>query len=146
MSLTSERTDELLQAHGLRRTPGRIALLKLLTAEKRPVTVGYLQIKLQRGAQAIDMDTVTLYRALEAFLERGIVVQFDFGHGHAHYELAHDRPHHHHAVCESCGKIEDVPAQDRPDLMAATLRKAAGFVRLDRHSLEFYGLCVSCAH
>jgi Fe2+ or Zn2+ uptake regulation protein len=112
----------------------------LLAAEKRPVSMEYLVKKL-----GSDMDQVTLYRALEAFLERGMIVQFDFGHGHAHYELAHDRPHHHHAVCESCGKIEDIPAQDPLDLMKVTLRKAPGFARLNRHSLEFYGQCVSCA-
>lgn len=139
MTLYSDRTEELLQAHKLSRTSGRIALLKLLAVQERPVSVEFLQRNLG------ELDQVTLYRALDAFIERGMVVQFDFGHGHAHYELTHDRVHHHHAVCNSCGKIEDIPAQDRPDLMKTTLQKTPGFAQLNRHSLEFYGLCVSCA-
>ncbi|MDB4992271.1 MAG: hypothetical protein JWL75_516 [Parcubacteria group bacterium] len=140
MSLYADRADEFLQAHKLSRTPGRIALLKFLAAQRRPVSVEYLRRNLKN-----ELDQVSLYRALEAFVERGMVVQFDFGHGHAHYELAHDRPHHHHAVCESCGTIEDIPAQDRRDLLKSTLQKSPGFAQLTRHSLEFYGLCVSCA-
>ncbi len=141
MSLSAKPTGDLLQAHGLRRTPARISLLKVLAAESRPVSVEYLQKKLKNT-----LDPVTLYRALEAFSKRGILVQFDFGHGHAHYELVHEKPHHHHAVCETCGKIEDVPAYDQTNLVSQALQKIPGFARLDRHSLEFYGQCVPCAN
>ncbi len=140
MSLNSERSDEILQAHGLSRTPGRIALLQLLAAQNRPVPMDYIKKSLKER-----VDETTLYRTVDTLIEYGILVQFDFGHGHAHYELAHDKPHHHHAVCESCGMIEDVVAEDSRTLTSDTLKKVPSFTSFNRHSLEFYGLCVSCA-
>lgn len=136
----STHTEELLQAHGLRRTPGRIALLKTLAREKKPVTLEYLQHKLDS-----ELDPTALYRALTAFEAAGIIIRYDFGHNHSHYELAHERPHHHHAVCTHCGKIEDIPAHDAPDLTTRALKSAPTFKTFIRHSLEFYGTCISCS-
>ncbi|MDB5190419.1 MAG: transcriptional repressor [Parcubacteria group bacterium] len=138
-SFYATRTDEMLRAHGLSRTQGRIALLKLLASQKAPVSSAFLLRKL-----GTSWDETTLYRALNTFVTYGILAQFDFGHGHAHYEIAHDKPHHHHAVCESCGHIEDIPAHDSPQLTASALKAARGFKRFTRHSLEFYGLCTKC--
>jgi Fe2+ or Zn2+ uptake regulation protein len=140
MTLYATRTEELLAAHGFRRTPGRVALLKLLASEKGPVTADYLETQLQDT-----LDRAALYRALDAFAAEKMLVQYDFGHGHAHYELAHEKPHHHHAVCSSCGRIDDIPAQDAPHLTAKALKAAPQFKSFTRHSLEFYGQCVSCA-
>lgn len=133
------RASELLQIHGLKRTGGRIALLKSLAQTRGPVSMDYLQEALSK-----ELSRANLYRALEAFEKRGIVVRFEFGNGRAFYELAHEKPHHHHVVCESCGSVADVPAQDNPKLNATALRHAPGFTRIVRHSLEFYGLCAAC--
>lgn len=139
MTTHADWATGLLTKHGLRRTQGRISLLELLAAQERPVSIEFLQRKLSR-----ELDPVTLYRALDAFFREGIVARFDFGHGHTHYELAQGRPHHHHAVCEQCGRIEDVPAGHSP-VHAGTLRGVPSFSSFTRHSLEFYGLCTSCA-
>lgn len=140
MSLYAARTDEMLRAHGLSRTNARVAILQLLASEVRPVSTGYLLQKL-----ANELDEVTLYRALATFEKEGMVARFDFGHGHAHYELAHEKPHHHHAICNSCGRIDDIPAHDTPLLTKQALKAAPQFKSFSRHSLEFYGDCVSCA-
>lgn len=73
-----------------------------------------------------------------------MIIRFEFGSGRAFYELAHDKPHHHHVVCEKCGIVEDVPAQDSPQLTRMALRHARRFSSISRHSLEFYGRCVEC--
>src|SRR3990167_2633608 len=93
----------LLRKSGLRATSGRIQLLKTLAAEKKPITIDELKEKL-----GVDLDTVTLYRALEALKSARIVERMDLQHGHAHYELRAGRPHHHHAVCRLCGTVEDI--------------------------------------
>jgi Fur family ferric uptake transcriptional regulator len=129
----------VLQAYGFRRTSLRTKLIETLEHEPFPVRPEALQ------KQIPEADLVTLYRALEAFTDAGMLERSDFQHGHAHYELRVDRPHHHHAVCESCGKIEDIPAYDTPQLTASALRDARGFSSIDRHSLEFYGQCRACA-
>ena len=128
--------EDILSAHGFRRTPGRVALLQLLYAQSRPVRAKHLQEELTGS-----MDTVTLYRALESLTAAGILTRYDFGHGHAHYELAYGRPEHSHAVCDTCGRIEDVPLpHTRP-----VLHHPEGFAHITRQSLELYGQCVECA-
>lgn len=129
----------LLRNSGLRATAGRVQLLKILSREKRPVTIDHIASKLT-GA----LDTVTLYRALEALKAARIVERVDLQHGHAHYELLIDRPHHHHAVCRSCGMIEDIeiPHVLQPEKEAE--RRAKKFSVIDAYTLEFFGQCVHC--
>jgi Fe2+ or Zn2+ uptake regulation protein len=68
----------------------------------------------------------------------GMVWRVQLGGGPLRYELAEDlRGHHHHFVCEGCGRIEDFR---RCPLEGAGL--GAG---VRRHHLELFGLCHDCA-
>ena len=130
----------LLNARGLRATAGRVELLKALSREKSPVTIDHLAKKL-----ADHPDTVTLYRSLEAFTNAGLVERSSLGHTHAHFELCIDRPHHHHAVCRSCGKVEDIEIPHAAQPEREALRQTKGFASIDSYTLEFFGQCVRCA-
>jgi len=129
----------LLRQSGLRATAGRIRLLEVLSAEELPVTIEKLKKKLVGH-----LDMVNLYRALEALREARIVDRMDLQHGHAHYELVVGRPHHHHAVCRSCGTIEDIeiPHAAKPEKEAEC--RAKKFSVIDSYTLEFFGLCINC--
>lgn len=129
----------VLREHGLRATEGRIRLLAALAREDKPVSIEQLKKKL--GAR---LDTATLYRALEALREARLVERMDLQHGHAHYELRVGRPHHHHAVCRSCGAIEDleIPHASKPEKEAQL--RSRQFSIIDAYSLEFFGLCIRC--
>lgn len=130
----------LLRKSGLRATEGRIQLLKTLADEKAPITIDELNLKL--GNQ---LNTVTLYRALEALKDARIVERMDLQHGHAHYELLAGRPHHHHVVCRSCGSIEDIEVPHIAKLEEAARRSAKKFSSIDSYSLEFFGVCSECS-
>lgn len=131
---------QLLRQAGMRATPGRCALLEVLAAEPKPLTVQQLEARLDHS-----LNYVTLYRALEALAAAGIVVRSDLGHDHAHYELVAGRAHHHHVVCTTCGFIEDieVPHPSAPEHDAA--RHARHFAHIHRYTLEFFGHCHTCA-
>ena len=67
----------------------------------------------------------------------------------ARYELADDLTgHHHHLVCATCGRVEDLPASDALErsLDAAVARAArtSGF-RVSHHRLDLVGVCARCA-
>jgi Fur family ferric uptake transcriptional regulator len=62
--------------------------------------------------------------------------------GEATYMLCEPARHHHHAICASCGRVEDVDCA-ATDQFAESLRKRHGF-ELDDHALEFFGRCRSC--
>lgn len=85
---------ELLQSKGFRATPGRIALLKALSLAKRPLTVDEI-------GRRLDLNVVTLYRALNDLADRGLLLR-GLGTGDA-IHFSYPKDHHHHMVCVGCG-------------------------------------------
>ncbi len=138
MKATRTKLDPaaVLRDAGLKATPGRIALVEALAKERKPVSVQQIEKRL-KGA----LNQVTLYRALEALAAAGIVSRVNLEHDHAHYELVVGRPHHHHAVCKNCGHIADIELTHErfPE------KRVPGFARIERYSLELFGVCSSCA-
>src|SRR5689334_9307791 len=131
--------EEALKQHGLKATAARIAVLQALGKSKAPVSVQALVERLNGSA-----DQATVYRALEAFVEKGIVRQVDLGRGHANFELE-GSSHHHHLVCISCGAVEDVEDCDADAFADQALKRSKNFSRVSRHSLELFGECKNCA-
>ncbi|MBI4733738.1 MAG: transcriptional repressor, partial [Rubrobacteridae bacterium] len=64
-----------------------------------------------------------------------------FGDKQDRFELAAIE-HHHHAVCERCGDIEDVDCFEGMRLIERQL-KAIDF-KVNAHMIEFFGLCKKC--
>ena len=123
----------------LKATPGRIALLEALQGEPHPISVDDLQKKLSKK-----LNRVSVYRALEDLVEASLVRRIDISKDHALYEMSVGRKHHHHAVCTSCGHIEDISGCHTQELMKEARRGAKGFSRIEDHSLEFFGICKKC--
>jgi len=126
----------LLREAKLRATPQRRALISLLRAQKRPVSVEDL-VRAGRGK----FDTTTAYRTLEVLEQKGLVRKLSLDKTRALFEVSKD--HHHHAVCVLCGQIRDI-ALCIPPALDESVRKAARFVRIESHSLEFFGICAPC--
>ncbi len=126
----------MLASASLRATTQRVALLRTLLRASRPLSVEELTRSL-RGA----LDTATAYRTLDAFIEAGIAHQVELSAGKALYEIAGE--HHHHVVCTSCNRIEDVQIC-LPESLTDTVRKASGFSSVREHTLEFFGTCKKC--
>ncbi|MBY0110950.1 transcriptional repressor [Patescibacteria group bacterium] len=127
----------LLRDAGVRATPQRIRIVEILHARHRPLSIEAL---VSAGKGVFDMTTA--YRAVETLWKSGVVRRIDLKQQHALYELAED--HHHHAVCTSCGAIQDVSMCISPSL-DEKVRRAVGFSRVDSHALEFFGICNACA-
>lgn len=109
--------------------------MDILKHAKKPLNVKQISKALGRI-----VDPVTLYRNIESLENLGIIKQVRLLGREAYYELTGE--HHHHIVCENCGKVSDVKtcAVSLPKSSA----KTAGFAKVNRHSLEFFGLCTSC--
>lgn len=130
----------LLRDAGLKATPARLAVLNLLSMAKKPLSINDIKQDLKRHSS---IDQATIYRIIKALEKKGLIKQVDFQHGHAHYELrTHD--HHHHVVCENCGKVADISKCDTTDIEKQAL-KISGFSKINDHSLELFGLCNKCA-
>jgi Fur family transcriptional regulator, ferric uptake regulator len=92
---------------------------------------------------APDLHQATIYRALDLFVEDGLVRRADFGDGRALYEIAADHRHH-HVVCTSCGAVVHVHDDALRDALGRVARES-GFTLADTE-LTFHGLCPACAH
>ena len=130
--------SETLRRNGLRATAPRLAVMAALRSNGKPLSVQGIIKRIERRS----IDQATVYRTLNTLQAAGVVKSIDFQHGHSHFELT-DGKHHHHIVCTQCRKIEDIEDCDIQALQAKALREK-GFASIEKHSLEFFGVCNSC--
>lgn len=82
----------------------------------------------------------TVYKNLNRFLAAGLVQEMSVHHGSLRVEV-NDHPHH-HLVCSSCRKIEDIDSEQIGPLhVRGGLPK--GFA-VQRFSVDVIGLCAHC--
>jgi Fe2+ or Zn2+ uptake regulation protein len=125
-----------LRAQGLKLTPHRRSVLTVLRNSHSPLSIKALHKKVPHA------HFVTLYRTLAMFERAGVVRKIGLSDERARFELAFD--HHHHIVCTSCEKVEDVEVPDKK-LEQQALAKSRQFRAIERHALEFFGICKHCA-
>lgn len=128
-----------LRRLGLRATPARIAVMEFLEKTKLPVDVNAIIDFLSR--KKIKTDPATVFRITNVLTDKNLLIPIQLQEGKMRFELA-KRPHHHHFMCEACGKIEDVLTR-KMMMLEEEIRKKHNFL-IKRHSLEFFGLCSDC--
>jgi len=127
-----------LHKAGLKATKPRMILLHTLQKTRKPLSISDIHTTV--GVRLVNLATV--YRAMQDFHKKGIVIRIDTGHAHAHFELP--TTHHHHIVCRVCGVTEDILSCPVTSVDKRTLRRSKQFASMDGHTLEFFGLCTSC--
>jgi Fe2+ or Zn2+ uptake regulation protein len=132
-----------LRGVGQRLTANREALLAALEAAPRPLTIPEILGSGTGLAQS------SVYRNLVVLEEAGIVHRVVGTDEFARWELAEDLAgHHHHLICSSCGRVEDVPASAGLErsvaAAAAAITRSTGF-RTQRHRVDLVGLCQDCS-
>ncbi len=129
----------LLQKAGLKVTPERLAILNVLSKANKPLSVRDLKEKLRDT----EVDQATIYRNMESLTKSKVIRLVNFQHDHNHYEIISDK-HHHHLICEKCGKVVDVSKCDTSKI-EQQVKKLGNFATINSHALEFFGLCKTCA-
>jgi Fur family transcriptional regulator, peroxide stress response regulator len=94
--------------------------------------------KVRKRIPSISLATV--YKNLNRFLAAGLVQETSVHHGSLRVEVNH-RPHH-HLVCSSCKKIEDIDSEQIGPLHVRG-RLPKGFA-VQRFSVDVIGLCARC--
>jgi len=85
--------------------------------------------------------TATVYRAVAAMEDSGYIERVGARDGRALYARCATPSHHHHIVCDGCGRVAHADCPVVPTLEA---ERADGFV-VTRHEVTLYGLCPACA-
>lgn len=127
-----------IKSTGLRVTPTRLAVLSILNSSQKPMDIASIYDAVAR--QHVDADQATIYRIIENFIDKGLIAKVQFQEKKFYYEAL--RSEHHHAMCTSCGVIEDVSNCSISNL-ESEIEASHGF-KVATHSLEFYGLCATC--
>lgn len=130
--------QSILRNFDLKSTPARLAVLSFLSEKKAPQDAEEIMQHIVNEHDSVDK--VTIYRILETFYKKDLVKRLEFGEGKYRYELAGDD--HHHLICESCGKVEDISDCHISELEKEISQKKKFLVK--RHQLEFFGVCSSC--
>lgn len=129
------RTRQLLEDAGIEATAARTRVLDVCLNANSPLSVADVAKKVGGTAHL-----ATIYRTLEKLATANLLTRVDFQEGKFRYEYVHD--HHHHAVCEGCGKVAEVQ-DDKLENMMDKIKVENGF-SITRHALELFGLCQSC--
>lgn len=134
--------DELtarFRSEGLRMTPQRQAIFRLLEGNDSHPTVEALYESARRGMPTISRRTV--YQTVHDLEAMGEVALLDLGTGSVRVDPNVEDPHH-HLVCVRCGKVRDVFV----DVAAIALptRARHGFAVNDVE-VQFRGVCAECS-
>lgn len=82
----------------------------------------------------------TIYRNIRDFNQLGIVeLQTKRGALQVKYQCDFKHVHHHHFICTSCGKVQEL-AECPMDQFARQLPGC----KISGHKFEIYGICVDC--
>ena len=94
----------------------------------------------QMSQTGVEVGLATVYRQLKSMAESGDVDTIQFN-GQQLFRLCEDHAHHHHLVCEHCGKTVEIEPPD--ELWVRKVAGEHGFT-VHSHTLEVFGLCEDC--
>ena len=131
-----------LRSLGLRITPQRVAIVRLFAGDPSHPTAQELFERLRPDFPTVSFATV--YNTLDALAGAGLSRTLRLGTA-ARFD-PNTQPHH-HAVCDRCGAIVDVPAKDHEADAPArrSVRAAAPGFAVTRVERIYRGLCAACA-
>jgi len=137
--MVESKASQLLGDAGLRRTAGRVAILGALLRARKPLTHEELLTRLGEDS----VDRVTVYRTLQAFMDKGIAHRIAAGDRLWRFAVCgcgHRVHCHPHFACRVCGAVACLNDVALPDLA----RMMPGYAV---ESLEVYvrGVCPRCA-
>ncbi len=139
MQPTTELLTTSLKSSGMRMTPQRAAICKILAESDEHPTAAMIYDELRKQFDSLSLATV--YNTLDALVKIGVVNTLgQAGDSSVHYDA--DTEPHVNLACISCNKIIDIPSshvQQLDDEITST----SGYKLLGARVL-YYGLCPEC--
>jgi Fe2+ or Zn2+ uptake regulation protein len=131
-----------LKRAGLKMTAQRVAIVELFADDESHPTAQDLYERLR--AKFPTMSFATVYNTLDALASAGLGGVLRLG-GAARFDPNVDA--HHHAVCDRCSAVKDVPAETLAPSSATVrrVRKSAGGFSVRSVERVYRGLCAKCA-
>jgi Fe2+ or Zn2+ uptake regulation protein len=129
---------ELFREQGLRVTPQRQCIFRLLEGNDRHPTAEWVYHQARSEMPTISLKTV--YQTLNDLAAMGEIQALDLGTGSARFDP--NVGHHHHLVCDRCGQTQDVTI-DVSSLKVG--RRQLQDFAITSAEVVFRGVCNSCS-
>lgn len=132
-----KKLESVLQNHHKSLTAPRKLLFDQLLRGK-PLAMRQLVYSVKNS-----VDRATVYRTIQLFEDIGVTHRLYIGWKYV-IELAEDfQPHHHHILCQNCGKIVAIHSFDKLESAINEAARRESF-RLVSHQVELQGICTDC--
>ena len=141
-STWAEHAARALSDAGYRRGGARRAILELL--DEQSCALSAVEIEQALLDRKREVSRASVYRVMDELDEIGLVQRVEIGQGMVRYEpLRHGPGHHHHLVCDHCGRLE--PFTD--DGLERAIRRVSERLplRVSEHEIVLHGACDTCA-
>ncbi|RDI74594.1 Fe2+/Zn2+ uptake regulation protein [Gaiella occulta] len=131
---------DVLRQVGLRNGGARRSVVEHLGAQQCCRSAQEIFDGIRAGGARVGIASV--YRVLDQLVELRLAQRVDVGDGITRFEPAHADGHHHHLVCDDCGKVE--PFSDAG--LERALERVAGRLgyAIDAHEVVLHGACGTC--
>lgn len=123
-----------------RSTTQRTAIIEALSDSPEFRSAQDLHATLRTAGSSVGLATV--YRALQDMAAGGDLDTVRTATGEVLYRQCERAGHHHHLVCRSCGRTQELAAP-MVEKWAAGVAKEYGYTDID-HQVELFGLCAEC--
>jgi Fur family ferric uptake transcriptional regulator len=138
----AESATEALSEAGHRAGGARQAVVDLLARQSCCVSAQEIVDDLREDGTKVGLASV--YRALDLLHSMNLVQKVDLGDGGSRFEpIRPGGEHHHHAVCDRCGRVtafEDESLESALHAVGGQLRHS-----IDAHEVVIHGSCRRCA-
>jgi Fur family transcriptional regulator, ferric uptake regulator len=136
----AELASGMLRDQGHRAGAARATVIDVLSRADCCLTAQEIWDAIRGRGDAVGIASV--YRTLDLLQERGLVQKIELGAGRAHYEAIRPEAHHHHLVCDECGRV-DAFEDDALETTLQRVERESDYV-VARHDVLLRGTCDDC--
>jgi Fur family ferric uptake transcriptional regulator len=138
--MTAQPLLDALDRAGHRQTGPRRVVARLVAGRSGHFTANDLIADAQE--HDVEVGRATIFRALELFTELEVLERIDLPTGDHAYVPCLPHYHHHHIVCDTCGRVTEVEDFGLGESIVDIERDTGWHV--DTHRLELFGRCPRC--
>jgi Fur family transcriptional regulator, ferric uptake regulator len=130
-----------LAARGYRSGGARTAVVELLGAEGGCLDAEAIAARLRASGRGVG--TASVYRALALLVDLGLLHKVSLADAPVRFELVlSGGDHHHHLVCDACGRTVAFSDEDLEAAVEAISRRTEFAV--EAHEVTLHGTCQGC--
>ncbi|HHW10776.1 MAG TPA: transcriptional repressor [Firmicutes bacterium] len=131
---------QMAEKRGVRLTAPRKAVIKSIAGLDNPFSAGRLLEAV--ASSGCGVGRATVFRTLQMLCEVNVLERIRLENGQEAYVTGHPDTNHHHLICTSCGRMENLLGREICRL-AEELAAREGYAP-HNHIFEIYGICPAC--